>query len=66
MTGGEVLLEQGRAEGRAELLLRQLQIKFGPLAEPIERRVRNALADELDRWAERVLTAKAINDVFDG
>jgi hypothetical protein len=76
MTGEQMLIEkyraewlaegrvEGRAEGRAEMLLRQLSVKFGPVSAEIEQRVRSADVAELDVWAERVLGAQAIDDVF--
>jgi hypothetical protein len=66
MTIEQQLLEEGRAEGRAEILLRQLSIRFGPVSKRIETRVRKANPEELDRWAERVLTVASIREVFSG
>jgi hypothetical protein len=68
MTGEQMLIEKYRAEwlaeGRAEMLLRLLSVKFGPTSAEIEQRVRSADVAELDIWAERVLVAQAIDDVF--
>jgi hypothetical protein len=58
-------LERGRAEGRADLLLRQLHAKFGPPPPNVVTRVRAAALTDLDRYAERVLTAVTIDDLFD-
>jgi flagellar biosynthesis/type III secretory pathway protein FliH len=62
-------LEEGRKEGRKEgellILTRQLAQKFGPLPEHRARRLQDADADTLLKWSERVLTAAAIEDVFD-
>ncbi|MBL8749385.1 MAG: Rpn family recombination-promoting nuclease/putative transposase [Planctomycetes bacterium] len=56
---------EGRNEGRADLLLRQLARRFGAeAAKAAEQRVRGAVAAELDRFAERVLDARTIDDVF--
>src|SRR5690606_19595885 len=52
--------EEGRAEGRAEVVVEQLQLKFGPLPEATRERVRNASVEELDRWAERILSAPSL------
>lgn len=54
---------EGRAEGKAELLLRQLGRRFGPLAPALAERVRRATADELDDMADRVLSASTLEDV---
>ena len=56
--------EQGRQEGEARMLLRQLRLKFGPLAPEIEEKVRSTDADRLLEWIERVLTAERLQDVF--
>lgn len=58
-------LSQGLSQGRAELLLRQLTIRFGSMPEPVAARVRGASIDELDRWAEAVLTASELEQVFE-
>src|SRR5690606_27510036 len=56
--------EEGRAEGRAEVLLKLLQLKFGALPESAEEKVRRASLEELDRWAERVLSAQSLEDTL--
>jgi len=60
--------EEGRAEGRAErgaeLVLKQLRLKFGELDADTVTRVRGATEADLDLWAERVLTAGNLADVF--
>lgn len=57
-------LQKGRAEGRAELVLRQLARRFGPLSADAEARVRAASVDELDRMGERVLDAASLEEVL--
>jgi Putative transposase, YhgA-like/Domain of unknown function (DUF4351) len=56
--------EEGRQEGEAGMLLRQLRLKFGPLVPEIEGRVRSTDADRLLEWSDRVLTAERLQDVF--
>ena len=53
-----------RAEGRAEILLRQLAKRFGPVPPDVQERVRAASIPDLDRWAETVLTAPTLEAVF--
>lgn len=53
---------QGRAEGRTEIILRQLARRFGPLHEGIESRVRAAETSQLDAIAEELLTAPTLAD----
>jgi hypothetical protein len=58
--------EEGLAAGRAELVLRLLERRFGGEAAAFAARIRNASVLELDRWAERLLDAATIDDVFRG
>jgi predicted transposase/invertase (TIGR01784 family) len=62
--GIEQGVEQGLARGRSELLLKMLNLKFGPLPDGPVQKVLRASADETALWAERVLTAGRIEDVF--
>jgi predicted transposase/invertase (TIGR01784 family) len=55
---------KGLAEGRAELLHHQLTLKFGVLPPPVQQRLLHAKDEELNRWAERVLVANSLEDVF--
>jgi len=55
---------RGEARGKAEVLRKQLQLRFGPLAESTRARVEVATPELLDAWIERVLTAKTIDDVL--
>ena len=55
---------KGRAEGRADLVLRQLELKFGPLDDATRSRVVQAEPDQLDRWAEQLLEAKTLDDAL--
>ena len=50
----------GEIEGRAAVLLKLLQLKFGPLPQSTIDRVQAAGIDALDAWTERVLTATSI------
>jgi hypothetical protein len=56
--------QEGLAAGTAEVLLRQLTIKFGaPPPSVVERLVGASYADLL-RWSERVLSAETLEGVF--
>ncbi len=61
-------LEQGRSQGflqgEASLLKRQLKRRFERLPEWAEKRLEQASRDELEGWADRVIEAKALEDVF--
>ena len=56
--------EQGRAEGRAELLLKLIASRFGEPSDEVRKRVVAVDDTTLDRWAERILTAEILDDVF--
>jgi flagellar biosynthesis/type III secretory pathway protein FliH len=62
--------DEGRAEGErlgeAQLLLRQLTFKFGPLDEATRARVAAARSEDLFAWGERLLGAGRLADVFAG
>jgi predicted transposase YdaD len=62
--GLEKGLEQGLDKGQRELLLHQLETKFGPLGARTRARVQAARSESLLRWAERLLTAKTLTEVF--
>lgn len=61
-------LHQGRTEGlhqgRAELLTRLLRRRFGELPAPVVARIDAGSEGDLDLWAERVLSAASLEDVF--
>ena len=57
-------LMDGLAEGRAELLERQLIRRFGPLSEAGRTRIAQATSEELDGFAEAVLDAESSDDVL--
>jgi Domain of unknown function (DUF4351) len=56
--------------GEAQLLLRQLDRRFGPLTAEVQRRVAAADSAQLLLWGDRVLTAatidEALADVLEG
>jgi hypothetical protein len=57
---------EGEARGRAAILVKQLTRRFGPLPDETQRQLENASIDELDTWAERILSAANLADVFRG
>jgi len=57
---GEVIGEaRGRIAGKADLLRKLLTMRFGELSESSGLRIASASEAELERWAERVLSADA-------
>ncbi len=55
---------EGRREGEAEILLRQLRLRFGVLPEDVTARINTADAETLLRWSERILSASTLDAVF--
>ena len=55
---------EGRAEGTATVLSKQLALRFGALDPATAERLRAASATELERWAEHILTASSLEEVF--
>jgi hypothetical protein len=55
---------QGMAEGRVEIVLKQLDLRFGPLSEAVQARVRGTQDAQLDAVAERVLTAQTLEEAL--
>jgi Putative transposase, YhgA-like len=56
--------EKGLEQGRRDLLLRLLEVKFGALDERTRARVSAADSQRLLKWGERVLSAERLSDVF--
>ena len=57
-------IEQGRAEGERAVLERQLQRRFGQLPPEAVERLRRAPEAELETWADSVLDARTLDEVF--
>jgi uncharacterized protein DUF4351 len=55
---------QGRAEGRAAMVAKLLALRFGPLTQQAETRIKEASIDELDSIVERLLTAQTLNQAL--
>ncbi|MEW6744749.1 MAG: DUF4351 domain-containing protein [Planctomycetota bacterium] len=54
----------GLLEGRRALLRRQLERRFGRLPEEVVHRLDNASSPEMDLWADRVLDAPTLENMF--
>jgi len=65
-------IAQGKAEGKAEgelrgqsaILIKLIGLKFGPLTTETTDRVQQASAEQLGRWAERLLDATSLDDLL--
>jgi hypothetical protein len=59
-------IQQGIQQGQAQILSRQLAKRFGPaIAEGFSERLEKASPEQADAWADRLLDAKTVEDVFD-
>ena len=58
-------LQQGHIEGERTLLERQIRRRFGLLSPEVAERLCQASAADLETWAESVLDAATLEDVFD-
>ena len=58
-------MRQGRVEGERMVLERQLRRRFGPLAPEVADRLNRATAADLETWADNVLDAETLDEVFD-
>lgn len=66
MTAADQLIQQGRAVGRADVVLKLITLRFGPPDRETEARVRAASLDTLDRWTEAILTAPDLETLLGG
>ncbi len=57
-------LKDGRREGEVWLLVRQLELKFGPLSSRDRERIDATDSDRLLEWGDRILTAQSLGEVF--
>ena len=64
MSVADMLREEGRKEGERTILLKQLRLRFGELSDAIVARIHAARPKQLERWAERVLTARTLDEVL--
>ncbi|CAM3805469.1 DUF4351 domain-containing protein [Castellaniella denitrificans] len=54
----------GMIRGQADLLLRLIQRRFGPVDEAVVQRIRAAGTEELETWSLNVLDAASLEEVF--
>jgi hypothetical protein len=64
MTVADMLRAEGELKGERKILVRLLQLRFGDLSEGIVERVRAAGSEQLESWADRVLTARTLDEVL--
>jgi hypothetical protein len=54
----------GMVEGRVEIIFKQLARRYGAVSEAVKARIRTVDSTELDRVAERLLTARTIEEAL--
>ena len=65
LEGQQQGLLEGRLEGRHAMLERQLRKRFGnAVSDAVLEKVRQASSEKLDLWAERILDARSLDEVF--
>ena len=62
----EKVTEKVTREAVLAVLSRQLERRFGPLDSSVTERLWKASAPELERWTDRILDARTLDEVFDG
>jgi predicted transposase/invertase (TIGR01784 family) len=58
--------QEGRQEGEALLLIRQIKRRFGTISAENLKRLQSASPEQLEQWADNILDAASIEDVFIG
>ena len=62
--GIEKGIEKSRTEGEAKILQKLLKLRFGTLSATLEARISQASKEEIECWADRILEAASLEDVF--
>ncbi len=57
-------MQQGIQQGEVFILKRQLRRRFGELPLALEQRLNEASIGELESWAEHILSANTLDEVF--
>lgn len=57
-------IHEGKLEGESTLLERLIVKRFGPLSDNTRNRLKTATSEQLETWAERMLDAGTLADVF--
>ena len=57
-------MQQGMQQGEQNVLQRLLVRRFGPLDNQTRQRLQQATAQELECWADNILDARTLDEVF--
>ena len=63
-TARQEAFQKGMQEGEATLLVRQLSRRFHPLPNEITERIYAADPNAIGMWADRILDARSLDEVF--
>ncbi|MDR2113614.1 MAG: Rpn family recombination-promoting nuclease/putative transposase [Candidatus Accumulibacter sp.] len=58
-------IQQGMLKGQANILSKQLKLRFGDLPPEVVERLSRATQDELDAWGEAILSVPTLSAVFE-
>ena len=64
LTIGEQWREEGKLQGKADMLLRQLRKRFHSVPAAVEQRIRKTEPAVLDVWAEQIFDAKTLEEAI--
>jgi predicted transposase YdaD len=60
LQGEQIGIQRGRMEGESRLLRKMIEIKFGAMPEWAESVLQSADSQQIDLWAESILTAESL------
>ncbi len=58
-------IEQGIEKGKTTLLIKMLELKYGPLPQWAQEKIAGAKAATIEQWAANLLKAKTLEEIFD-
>jgi predicted transposase/invertase (TIGR01784 family) len=56
--------KEGEIKGERKLLYRLITHRFGPISPAISHRLKDATLEQIERWADNILDAATLDDVF--
>jgi len=57
-------LEEGQKKGELNILLKLLELKFGPLSKEDKLKIQVADSETLLKWGERIITVNSLDEIF--
>ncbi len=62
--GVEKGVEKGFEKGETTLLIKMLELKYGPLPQWAQDKIAGAKTDAIEQWAANLLKAKTLEEIF--